>query len=1147
MANPLNLYATKVFAEHPTSLWSLDEKVGYLSLWNSPGDATDYQNFSNWTVSGATPIAAELMTELPPNPPFEVTNNTFVENDQNGGLVIFRNSKEISAEDINIELGSFAISFYLYSLDRSVQTRIGYTYTDTQDGEIYEVIRPVNIPVLTRGGWAFTSATFDLPENFSNLSPFFEIKYDTSEIQYEFAINGISFGQWSEEFHTSSLGNTPESLPTGLPISGFGVKAQPYGLQGSSGYYIVNNNSLCAKNTGMPLVYGSDNSTRIIPNENGPSLILPGGGFLNQSGKFTALTLEFWTKINTNAVTDRRIFGPLSSDDGLYVDRHLLKLKIGNKVGSFPVGEWERPMLLSIRLNSTKSSLLINGEEVISMELSSEDVNYPAPENDWLGFFAYDDVPSIQVESAAVYPYEVPKIVQKRRFVYGQGVDFPSSIGGLSHTSIAAIDYSVANYAKNVMYPQTYSWTAGSGNNIKATGSSISLPEYPLPKLYLTGDESNWYSDNYLIFDQESPSFSLRPSAEYSDNQGFLYFNNLSFFNENPASVYGVFESESLSGKQTLLRFVDETNASALDVSLNENTIEYSVEYLDSSSVAQKEIFYSCGNVQAGDRFAVGINFTAAARKFGQRVASFMGNIQSSRMYIGGRKDYTNTFGGKIHRVSFSNFSNIDKLSNIFADNGLCKDYENGSLFENSNKLSQSGTYTLVGRSVLSRFGLDIATSSYWEDYAPLSYFGRYVTDQANEKFFALDFLQFNIDYVRLRNFVDEKYDTSSMPVKTYISFQYLKNGANNSIAYFSNTNTLPKNGVVVPGNEWLTTKYEVLDNTILRPPIGVNVADIALVIHIEINSGGILNDNIRIKTLEIASQALGKQANEISTMFGAKIIPYRRSGLFFEYKNVSPFSISKETSPYLHLTKNGGIQSRVDETYSGFGGLSIPINTTASEFFKVDLFQMSLKYEEELFPTEPMQIFEIQAASDYIRFYLVADSNTKKRGQVYAIDANTGTLRSDIVYYIDGNVVKRPILNPTTWSTLSFSFLATLDFSNTPGALRVTSPILFDNLSYYQITQTDDVQRFAFRNWASVRNGQDLTYDWSNWESVTWNEVLYLSETNAELTNAQRVYKTFTGTNSFILDSDSTLVINNYRSSVYKDLSWTSSIITPV
>ena len=45
MANPSNLYAEKIFSEHPISLWSLDETVDYMSLITE-----QERDLSEWTV-----------------------------------------------------------------------------------------------------------------------------------------------------------------------------------------------------------------------------------------------------------------------------------------------------------------------------------------------------------------------------------------------------------------------------------------------------------------------------------------------------------------------------------------------------------------------------------------------------------------------------------------------------------------------------------------------------------------------------------------------------------------------------------------------------------------------------------------------------------------------------------------------------------------------------------------------------------------------------------------------------------------------------------------------------------------------------------------------------------------------------------------
>jgi len=1150
MTNSLNLYATRVFAEHPNSLWALDENLGYLSLISEEG-----RDLSTWTISGADLVDEESLQDQVPEAPFKNSEVGFLlEEEENLGVISLEPGFSVYESEIDYGLGSFAIGFYTFTLNRSFQARIGFTYINPENDEEYEVVKSVNVPAQTRRGWSFVQETFSLPANFVELNPIIEIQYTKTDVPFELSINGISVGQWSEEFSTTSLGQLPISLPEDIAIDSRGIEAKPYGLQGDSGYYLINGNRLCAKNTGMPLVIGSRNSTVLFPNDGLPSLIVPGNGFMNELGKFSPATFEFWTSIQSNAVSDKKIFGPIASEDGIYVDRHLLKLKIGNKVGSYAVGEWARPMLINVRLTDKNASMLLNGEEVISIVFSEGPPDLPAEKDaeglsqDWLGFYAHEDVPILQIESVAVYSYEVPALVQKRRFIYGQGVDFPTSITGMNHSSTVAVDYSVSNYAKNVRYPATSRWSAGHSENVLTAKTHISLPDYKVPELFLNSNEESWYDASYQYFDEESPSFSFNYDEAWSDIQGYLYFQNIGFLKESPASIYGVFETtENNSNRQTLMRFVNSNEGTALDISLEAGTISYSMEFINSDLEKESEVFYECSGNSVGDKFAVGLDFSVASRNFGSRVSAFIGTIQSSKLFIGGNSEYTNTFSGKIHRVSLSGKNNLGKMQNVFAINGLALDYSDGDLSENSNKLTQTATYTLVGSKVIDRFELDIATDSYWEDYIPLSYFGKYAVDQKQEQFFTLDFLQFNVDYVRLERFSNNSYDTSQMPVKTYVSFQYLKNGANQNPTYFNNTQSLPKDGVVRPGDEWINTRYEVLNDTVIKLPLGINIKNVALVLHLEIVSKGVINDNIKIKFLEVASQALGHSPNKIKTKFGADVIPYKKSGLYFDYKGVSPFSTYKQSTPYLYLTKHSGIRSRSPWTFLGNEGLSLPINKNSASFFKINAIQMVLRYEETSFPISPVQIFEIQSATDYIKFYLVADSNTQSRGQVYAIDNNTGRLRSDIVYYIDGKVVKRPILNLNTWFTLGLSFINTISFENVTGALRFTSPILFNNVSYYQTTQLGEVQRFAYRKWSAVRAGLDTSIDWEAWDSVTWQEVLFLAESTPDLTDLSDIYGIYTGTNSFIFDSSSNLVINNYSSSVYKDLSWTSSVITPV
>lgn len=1128
MSTSLNLYATKVFEEHPLSLWPLDEDAGYISL----------QSFSPSPVAGATQIPA--MAFKPPRLPSGQHGPEYEMYQGDSGSSEFW-GQDVYGYQINYDMRSVSLGLYIYVPDRSVNVIGGISYktAEMQDAEVIKATRVdpvVTVPGRTRKMWAFVSFTFEVPDNFNVMTPFFEIKYAESEVPFEFALHGFSFGQWAEEFSATSPGISPIELPTGLSL-GPGVKAiaaQPYGLQGDPGYYIVKDNYLLAKNTGMPLVFGAQNSTVLTSGDGKPSLVLPGNGFLNNAAKNEQRTFEFWANIQSNAVQERRVFGPLGSSDGLYVNKHLLILKVGTVQSSYSVGEWGRPMLISIRVGRSEVSMLINGERVASMKKDTS--SYTDVDNDWLGFFAYKDVPVIQVESPAVYSYEVASIVQKRRFVYGQGVDFPTTMNGFNKSEVVLFDYSVSGASKNVRYPETSPWSSGVSENLNPNENSLSLADYPLPIISFEDPEirPSWEEVMWAFFDPNDPSFSLKGVTTEEVTPGYVYFENLSFLNETPQAVFGVFSASDITSRQTLIRLINEISGSAFEAYIENGKVIYSLD---------GEIFDSSQEISAGTKFVAGVDFVKA-QSFGGSVASFLSSSQSLKMIVAGNQNYSYTFSGDIYRVCASSKNNLSKISDVFNDSGLPIVQDAAQ----TRAMLETASYTLVAKSSLSGFTLDIATQASWQDYVPLSYFAKNVKDSANKEYKALDFLQFNVDYVKLNNFnEDGQYDTSYMPVKTYVAFDYLANGVSPIRASVAKLN---KSSIVQPGAEWQTTRYEVLNDTIIKFPRGVDKFALGIVIYVEVDSPGIFSENIQIRSLGISSWSLGNQPNKINTV-GAPMIPYKKSGNYFEYKDVPPWSLSKDTSPYLHLTKYKGARVRVPFSNAGIEGLYNTINPsyniTDEGFFKIDLVQMALRYDEQEFPTSPVQLFEIETPNENLRFYVTADSSSKKRGQIYAIDSRTSSLRSDIVFYVNGRATMRPILTPSIWTALSFSFLDALDFSNGKGYFRITSPILFDNISYYHQTQDSDVQRFSFRKWAAVRSGIDTTNGWEYWKDSTWQEVLFLAESDSELSDAEMVYNTFTGTNSFIFESEKGLLLKNYRSSVYKNLNWDNFVITPV
>lgn len=1227
MANPLNLYATKVFAEHPIALWALDETVDFVSLLDvsdqSFSDNKD-QNLSTWIIDGATVVDAyndpsflqQPQASLFPNVP----TNGVIGSIGNSNFISFTTPFSIQESDINQDLGSIAIGayFYLFNLptvngeEIPVDITIGYIYEDPDTSEEFSNIKTTSLSATD--GWAFISETFDLPDTFNNLKITIEVSYAGDE-DYDFAINGISIGQWAEEFHAQSLGVMPSALPQvdskDIPLDLLGVEALSYGLQGRRAYYLSAENKMLAKNAGLPLVYGAFNSTDIgYSTNNDPGLIVEAAGLLNKSGQYRNLTLEFWMKAKSKSNLDRRICGPLSSTDGIYMEGPFIKLKVGQYTGAHYVGEWDRPMLVQLKLGYSSAALIINGDEVIQLRINSQNINYPDSENDtenldWIAFYAYEDIPSIQIDAVGIYPYEVPNIVAKRRWVYGQGVEFPDNVKGLNNVNTIAIDYAFANSAKNHSYPKTASWQSGISDNLRVEDLYITSPEYQKPSLYFNNKtESQWYSVASSGQVPGSESIRIRPNASWSNTNGHLLFPSLNALKEETKAFYGIFKlTEEPSTGQTLFELHNELNNSALEIYHLGTEILYVFKYIDSEGIQQEEVLETLTGQIANYETMVGIDIDVASRYFGNRLGSFFGSKSPIKVYVGGKRDFSDSFSGDILSINFCTYRNLLPIKAAFTTKGILVDAFNeylGSAIYNAGDSyfgndptywdqildgglvetfpdyytlkSYVSSYKLNAKFDMGIFKLDIGASSYWEDYMPLSYFAKYVKDSGGRPYQDVDFIQLNVDYPKMKNFFGDIYNTDGALVKTYVSFQKLSLGTNAVRDYSVSVQYLNKNNVIEPGDEWLDvnnktiTKYEVLNDTVIYPPLGINLNEVAIFFHVEMQTNGIESNPVKLRSLQLASFALNEYPNKIGTRFGASLVPYRKYGVYSEYKRNNPYSIYKGSTPYLYLSSTSGIGLKGDYSISTARYMEVKFNENAADFYRVGAIQMAIRYDEPEFPLTPVELFEIESNNNFIKFYLIADNVNQKRGQIYAVDALTGGQKGGIVFYMDGKVVKRPVVKSGYWSMLGISFDDPLEFSgSSTGGLRITSPLRFDNVSHYQVTAEDEIKQNTFRTWSAVAADDSGIIDWDYWantESTTpdpanpdsflkefqWSDILFFGEQRTISTlNAEDIYKKYAGTSRVIVESQNNMTLNNYRYNAYLDLDWSRSTVDSV
>jgi hypothetical protein len=812
--------------------------------------------------------------------------------------------------------------------------------------------------------------------------------------------------------------------------------------------------------------------------------------------------------------------------------------------------------------------------------LSEDDKN-----QDWLGFYTYEETIPMEIDCVAIYSYNVPTVVAKRRWVYGQAVLSPEKIDSSYNGKSAFIDYPFADYTANYVYPDFAKWNQGSFDNLVTDSLSLRTPQYELPTIYFDNKTmSNFYTDCRNSQTADTKFVSFRPNSTWNSTLAYMNFPRLDILQTVLKMLYIVYSvNDSYSDDQIILKIYNSQNSNMFRIIKQDGEIKYIFTY---NNISQELYSHTYSD---GEKYVSGIKIDELSESF-DNIYSFFSNLSSLKMYVGGDNSGDYTFAGKIYAVGFGTENNAKSFTDF--TNGIA-DYDQAQNF-----IDNMASYTLLPTDRYNSFFLDIGISGYWEDYLPLSYFAKYVTDEYGYKYYDLDFLQFNIDtpspseavryettsewtygeldqqfdspvqqtylqldnnnYTGWDNYEDmnqqsdqyRKYSISNAEVKSYITMQYILDGSNLLQNNFTTTNQIDENKVIDFSKHpnWSTHKFEILDNSIVYPPVGVDFNDLAIVYRLEFNTRNTVNRPIAIKKLQIASQSLDhNKFNKVGTRFGSSLYPYTRSGIYYDFKTKNPFAISKTSSPYLYATQSSGIEIRNEYEIDVDKGISFPVNVGKTPTFQVAAMQFWMRSNKSKFPASKQKIFEIEYLSDTIEFFVQANSENGDRAKIFAISKNTNTAFLALKYYINGKIVRDPVISRKEWVVVGISFENNISFDGMLGSINIVGPYMFNNISYYQATNLQLAQSRTLRSWSKVKVVSSIDKDWEDWLSYTWNQILVLGTSNLYGTDPSDIYKTYIGTNKIILDDNQGVSFNPDTIKMYQDATWQSFIVTPV
>jgi hypothetical protein len=178
----------------------------------------------------------------------------------------------------------------------------------------------------------------------------------------------------------------------------------------------------------------------------------------------------------------------------------------------------------------------------------------------------------------------------------------------------------------------------------------------------------------------------------------------------------------------------------------------------------------------------------------------------------------------------------------------------------------------------------------------------------------------------------------------------------------------------------------------------------------------------------------------------------------------------------------------------------------------------------------------------------MVADSPSGSRAKIYATSSLTGTEYTGLTYFWNGISVQNPIITIKEWGSLGLQFSSALNFGLYIGAINLNGPILFNNISFYQANNLQQIQSIVTRPWLKVKTSEGVVNTWSYWsENYDWQEALVVSSSELYGVNPTDVYKNYLGTNKIIIDDNEGMTFDANKVKVYKDTEWQTSTLLPV
>jgi hypothetical protein len=358
-------------------------------------------------------------------------------------------------------------------------------------------------------------------------------------------------------------------------------------------------------------------------------------------------------------------------------------------------------------------------------------------------------------------------------------------------------------------------------------------------------------------------------------------------------------------------------------------------------------------------------------------------------------------------------------------------------------------------------------------------------------------------------------------------------------------------NGLLAPdADDIVTSRYSIKTDTAIILPQTVlqNIASYAIEISFEFEIPGIIRNPLSVGKLHVSSYGINKSADSktaIGSRYGTDVFQYKTTNGLTRYNSFVPYSIYKDTTPYVHLTNYSGIRKVGDISTSE--GILLPINPHGANSYIVSVMQMSILHRDT-FPVDPVEIARIEGFKDdytspfnVILYAKRSDANgyvADVYAEIYDPTGSTPGYESFTSISIHVNGIEHDhyaesAIRYKEWAVLSVSFTDFMFFNTkTTGAIKITGPFLFNNFTDYQLMPYQVGKSRTFNNWDTI----STTKLWSTPGTATWQDGIWVAGTQpVEGLSLENIYNSYFGSSTILSDSgDTTFTVGSVQKNIY-------------